>query len=107
VVPLLAIKTGAAVERGLDHHLLSDLPRGDVWTKGGNLATELVPHNKAGRPGVRAVVKTIHVTATDPGALHFDEHLTSLRLRSSDVSQPNILWTMEDGCEHGMFSSSP
>jgi hypothetical protein len=52
-------------------------------------------------------VKTIHVTATDAGTLHFDEHLTSLRLRSSDVSQPNISWTMEDGCEHAMFSSSP
>jgi hypothetical protein len=52
-------------------------------------------------------VKTIHVTATDAGALYLDEHLTSVRLRSSDVRQPNVSWTMKDGCEHGEFSSSP
>ena len=106
VLPLLAVKTGPAVERGLDYHLLSNLPGGDVRTKRGNFSTELMPHNKARRPGVRAVVKAIHVTTADPGALHLDEHLTSLRLRRSDVGQPNVSWTMEDGGEHGVFSSS-
>jgi hypothetical protein len=106
VLPLLAIKTGPAVERGLDHYLLSNLPGGDLRTKRGNLSTELVPHNKAGRPGVRAIVKAIHVAATDAGALHLDEHLTGLRFGSSDLRQPNVSWTMEDGGEHRVFSSS-
>src|SRR5512145_3431660 len=67
VIPLLTIKAGAAIQCRLYHHLLSNLPGGDLWAHGGNLPAELVPHNEAGRPGVRTVVKAVQVTTTDPG----------------------------------------
>jgi hypothetical protein len=105
VIPLLTVKAGAAVQCRLYHHLLSNLPGGDLWAHRGNLPAELVPHNEAGRPGVRTVVKAIQVTTTDPSALHLDEYFTGLRLGIGNVGQTDVTRTMKDGCQHRLLSS--
>jgi hypothetical protein len=98
IIPLLAIKTAPTIQRRLYHHLLSRPPRRDIWAHAGNLPAELMPHNEAGRPRVRAVVKAIQVTTTDPRALHLDEHLICLRFGVRDMRQSDVSRTVKDGC---------
>src|SRR5262249_14363521 len=106
VKALLAIKAGPTVERGLDHHLLADLPVRDPRPHRRNRTAELVAHDKAGWPRMGSIAKAVHITSTNARALHLDEPAARLRYRLRHGRHPHVMRSVKHSGLHGSLLSS-
>src|SRR5262245_28551482 len=103
---LLAIPAGSTVERGLDHHLLADLPVRDPRPHRRNRTAELMAHDKSGRPRMGPIAKAVHITPTNTRPLDFDEHVARLRYRLSHARHTHVTRPVKHGCLHDTLLSS-